>query len=148
MDDHLLAVLIHERPEPFQALQGALGDLSVESHCAQTWSEARNIIAQYQPLLIFVDLSIWRKSHTDMVMMANAVRQVFNIVVVGMLPDIEKYISVVEQGAFSFVAPPFSHDTLTLIVHSAAVDARNLRESRAEVPWADAVTSPAYPVRD
>lgn len=127
MDNHLSAVLIHERPEPFEALKGALGDLSVESYCVKGSNGAEALIAQFQPLLVFVDLPIWSQSHADIVNMANAADQTFNIIVVGLLPDIEEYVSAVELGAFNFMAPPFSHDSLTMAVHSAAKDAMDRR---------------------
>jgi DNA-binding NtrC family response regulator len=80
-----------------------------------------------------VDLPIWRKSHADIVNKAISVDSTFNIIVVGTLPDIEQCASAIERGAFDYVAPPFSHETLTLLVHSAAMDARERRESLARV---------------
>lgn len=133
MDNHLSALLIRELPEPFQALQGALSDLSVESYPARGCNEAASLVVRYQPPVVFADLPIWRQSHAEIVNMANAANRTFNIIVVGPLPDIEQYMSAIERGAFNFVAPPFSHDTLTLAVHSAAMDARERRESLERV---------------
>ena len=141
MDNLIRAVLIHECPEPFQALKGALSDLSVESYCVKGCSEAKNLIAQYQPLLVFVDHPIWRKSYADIVEMAIVDDQFFfNMIVVGPLPDIEQYVSAVSQGAFSFVVPPFPNERLTQVVHSAALDALDVTESLAQMPLAHAAT--------
>jgi DNA-binding NtrC family response regulator len=132
MENLLVAVLIHERPEPFQALHGRLADLSVKAYCAKKCTEAERLIAQYQPLMVFVDLPIWSESHGDLVNMAKGTDQTFNIVVVGPLPDTEEYVSAIKQGAFNFVAPPLSYEALIGVVHSAAIDARERRESPAQ----------------
>lgn len=136
MNTPLLAVMIHDRPEPLKTLEGALSNLLVESYSVKSCSEAKSLIAQYQPLVVFVDLLIWSKSFPYIVDLAKAADQGFNIIVVGALPDIEQYVSAVERGAFNYIAPPFSHDTLTMALHSASVDARERRESLARVFYA------------
>jgi FixJ family two-component response regulator len=114
----------------------------VETYGARTWSAAKILIGQYRPLLVFVDLPIWRKSYTDIVNTANESDQFFNIVVAGSLPDIQLYVSAIERGAFSFVSAPFSHEELTRVVHSATRDARERRESLAQTAQASAATWP------
>ncbi len=133
METPLVAISIHEHPEPCKVLEAALGDLSVETYFVEGCPAARDLIAQYQPLLVFVDHAIWRRSHNEIVYMARAADQYFSIVVVGSTPDIEMYVSAIEQGAFEFIAPPFSLETLTRVVHSAALDAHELRESFARM---------------
>jgi DNA-binding NtrC family response regulator len=133
MDNLLPAILIHERPYLFDALKGVLCDISVESYSVDGWDEAKAIIAEYQPLVVFVDLFNWNRWQAEIVKMANAADHTFNVIVVGPLPDIELHASVREQGAFSFVAPPFSHEALTMAVHSAVMDVRDRRESLALV---------------
>jgi DNA-binding NtrC family response regulator len=140
MDNLLLAVLIHERPDPFEALKGILSDLSVESYSITGYRDAKDLIAEYHPLLIFVDQPIWSRWHADIVKMAREADQTFNIIVVGPLLDIQLYVSAMEQGAFNYVAPPFSHRTLTVVVHSAAMDARDHRDSLALVASAHAAS--------
>ena len=44
MDNLFLAILIHERPDPFEALKGVLCDISVESYSVDGWSEAKDIL--------------------------------------------------------------------------------------------------------
>src|SRR5579872_5815969 len=124
MDTPLLALLIYEHPERFESLNATLRDLSLETYGARTWEACKELIRQYQPVLVFVELSIWNKAHDEMVKMARLADQPFNVIVIGSLPDIEQYVATMEQGAFNFLAPPFSHDTLTLAVHTAAADAQ------------------------
>ncbi len=133
MDTPLFAISIHEHPEPCKALEAALGDLSVETYFVKGWAAARDLIAQYQPLLVFVELAIWNRSHAEIVHLAGVADPYFNIVVVGSVPDIEMYVSTIEQGAFEFIAPPFAYEALTRVVHSAAKDARSCRQSLAPV---------------
>jgi DNA-binding NtrC family response regulator len=138
MDMPIVAVSIHDRMEPCTELEGALTDLAVETHSGKTCSEARELIAQHQPILVFVDHPIWKESHAEIVKMEFAADKSFNIVVVGSLPDFEKYTLAIEHGAFNFIAPPFSHDALTMVVHAAAMDALDRRKSltRVTVPEA------------
>ncbi len=133
MENPLRAVLVLELPETFEAMGAILSDLSVENYGAKTWNAAKILIGQYRPLLVFVDLPIWKKSHAEIIRMASVAHQFFNIVIVAPLPDIELYVSAVEQGAFGLVAPPFTHESLTLVVHPAVKDARERREALAHV---------------
>lgn len=133
MEDSLLAVLVYEHHEPFGALGKTLTDLSVETYGVRTWEAARVLISQYQPMLVFVELSLWTKWREAILNTGQTAEARFNVIVVGSLPDIEQYVSTLEQGAFNFVTPPFSHETLSLAVHSAVVDVRRRRESVGRV---------------
>lgn len=128
MDNPLLAVLVYDQPEPFGALCRTLGDLSLETYGARNWDAARALIREYEPLVVFVELAAWKKGRDAVLNTQAPAAQFFNVIVVGPLPDIEQYVATLEQGAFNFLAPPFSHESLTLAVHSAAMDATRRRE--------------------
>jgi DNA-binding NtrC family response regulator len=138
MDMPILAVSMHDDMEWCTELEGALEDLAVEVYTVKRCGEANDVIAKYQPLLLFVDLNIWKQSHDEIVSMAVAADQTFNIIVVGSLPDIEKFVSAIEHGAFNFVAPPFARDVLALVVYTAAIDARDRRRSLSRAPLSQA----------
>lgn len=138
VDNPILAVLIQERPDPFEALKSVLSDMDVEAYSVESCDEAKNLIAQYHPLLVFVDSPVWSRFHADIVNMAMAADRTFNIIVLGSAPDIELYASAIEQGAFNFVAPPFSREPLMRVVNSAAMDARERRESLTREVFAHA----------
>jgi FixJ family two-component response regulator len=55
-----------------------------------------------------------------------------NVIVVGNQPDTRHYLSVMERGAFDFVAPPFEHEPLSCVVRSAAQDVHRRREASAQ----------------
>jgi DNA-binding NtrC family response regulator len=134
VENPIWAVAIHDHIEPCAELEGILRDLSVEVRAAKRCSEAWGLISKYQPSLVFVDLNVWRQSHNAIVNMAIEADQTFNIIVVGSLPDIEKYVSAIERGAFNYIAPPFSHDVLALVVQAAVADSRERRKSLATSP--------------
>ena len=134
MDSPLVAIEIHESYELGKALGAALAELPAESYSVDRFNKAADVIAEYQPLLVFVDLAIWRLSRAELLEMQIAAEQFFNIIVVGSAPDIEIYVNAVEQGAFEYTAPPFFKDTLNRLVQSAAMDARYRRESVADLP--------------
>lgn len=134
MEKPISAVMIHENAEAFKLLEASLSGMSVESYTVRGSNEAKDPIAHYQPLLIFVDFSIWRQMHAEIVEMELAADQTFSIIVVGAKPDIENYVESVGKGAFEFIAPPFSVESLGRVVKAAAADSRFRREALAKVP--------------
>jgi DNA-binding NtrC family response regulator len=134
MENPIPAVMIHENTEAFKILEAALAGMSVESFDVPGSKEARDSIAQNHPLLVFVDLSVWRQSHAEIVEAEMGTDQTFSIIVVGSKPDIESYVEAVGKGAFEFIAPPYSPETLNRVVKSAIIDARFRREALARVP--------------
>jgi len=137
MERQILAVLIHESTESFRMLEGALHDLSVETYSVEghrtTISLIARLIERHDPLLVFVDQPTWEESHAEIIHLAGAAHHSFNAIVVGSLPDIDLQASVLAQGAYHFVAPPFSHEKLAPVVHQAAGDAWDRREALAHV---------------
>jgi FixJ family two-component response regulator len=49
--------------------------------------------------------------------------------VAGSLPDTRLYLSVMEGGAFDFIAPPFEHSPLKFVVRSAALNTYSRRDA-------------------
>ena len=134
MTHPIFAITIHEKNEAFVPLKAALADLSVESHEARGSDDGKDLVGQYQPLLLFVDLETWRRSREEILELETYTDLSFSSIVVGSSPDIETFAEVVGQGAFEYIAPPFSRETLTRVVQSAAMDAQYRRESLAKVP--------------
>jgi DNA-binding NtrC family response regulator len=131
MTDPLFALVIHDHDEALKELEGILKDLSVESWRITNCDSAESLIAQYKPSMIFIGLPVWERSHQQLVDLCRKADLALNIIVVGTMPDIELYVAAIERGAFSFIAPPFTHDGLNIIVHSAAIDARERRDAMA-----------------
>ncbi len=124
MTDHLCAFLIHDHTECFRELEGLLKDLSVETWTIKTCDSAERLFAQHKPSLVFVDSSVWEKECEQLAELVRKAHLVLNVIVVGTVTDIELYVSAIQRGAFSFIAPPFAPDGLNIIVHSAVMGVR------------------------
>ncbi len=131
--DHLLALLVHTHREPFAALRRTLHDLSVETYSVSSCKEARDFIAQCKPQLVFAESSVADGSWLSIRNMAEEEEFPLNVIVVGHIPDTKHYISVMERGAFDFVAPPFEHEPLRFLIRSAARDTYRRREDFAHL---------------
>jgi DNA-binding NtrC family response regulator len=131
MSEHLFAVLIYDRPEPFESLRQTLRDLAVETYSVATCEEAKDLISQRKPHIIFTDSSLGDGSWISVLNMAEAAEVPLSVIVVGTVPNTRHYLSVMECGAYDFVAPPFEHEPLNFVVRSAALNAHRRREASA-----------------
>ena len=136
MREHLFALLIHDRSEPFEALRGTLRELSVETYSVETCKEAKELIAQCEPHIVFTESSLADGSWVSVLRMAENAGVPLSVIVVGTLPDDRLNLSVVERGAFDFVAPPFEREPLDSVIRSAALDVHRRREASAQAVFA------------
>ena len=58
MSDHIFALLVHERSEPFETLRRTLKDLSVETFSVGTCKEAADLITNCKPHIVFTDSAV------------------------------------------------------------------------------------------
>ncbi len=131
MRDHLFALLIHNRPEPFESLRGVLKDLSIETYSVETCKEAKDLISQCKPHVVFTERALVDGSWVSILTMAEEADVPVSVIVVGALPSDQLHVSVTERGAFDFVAPPFECEPLNSVVRSAALAAHCRREASA-----------------
>jgi DNA-binding NtrC family response regulator len=136
MSENLFAILIHNSSEPFELLRQALKDLSVETYSVATCKEAQQLITDCKPHLIFAESCVADGSWVSILNMAEAEDVPLNVIVVGAVPDTRLYLSVMERGAFDFIAPPFEHEPLEFVVKSAARDIHRRREESARMAMA------------
>ncbi|MGA2986187.1 MAG: response regulator [Terriglobia bacterium] len=129
MRERLFAVLIHDHREPFESLRRILRDLSIETYSVSTCKEAVDLISQCKPHVVFTESSMVDGSWLSILNMAEEANVPLSVIVVGALPVTRHYVSVMERGAFDFVAPPFEQEPLNLVVRSAALDAHRRREA-------------------
>jgi DNA-binding NtrC family response regulator len=128
MFDQPFALLVYDRAEPCGCLEAVLGKLSVETRSAGSADDVRGLIARHQPGLVFVDLPVWNRSGSSIISLARAADPNPNVIVVGSKQDIELYVSTIERGAFTYIAPPFSCEGLRLSLSSALADVYARRE--------------------
>jgi DNA-binding NtrC family response regulator len=131
MNDRCFAILVHDRPAPLDSLKSALKDLSIDTFSVRSCEEAKRLIAETQPQVVFTDTSLPDGSWMDMVNAAEVAPSPVNVIVVGANKDVKFYLNALERGAFDFVLPPFEKQALDFVVQSAAQDSRHRRFARA-----------------
>jgi len=131
MNDRYFALLVHDRPAPLESLKSALKDLSIETYSVNSCEEAKRLIPQTEPQIVFTDTSLPDGTWTDVVDMAENAASPVNVIVVGSNKDVKFYISALERGAYDFVLPPFEREALDYVVNSAADNARLRRHAMA-----------------
>jgi DNA-binding NtrC family response regulator len=131
MRDHLFALVVHDRREPFETWKRILRDLLVETYSVTTCKEAEALIAQCQPDIIFADRSVVDGSWVSIMNIAEAASVPLSVIVVAAHPDTQLYMCVMERGAFDFIAPPFEHEPLGFVTRSAALHTHTRREALA-----------------
>jgi DNA-binding NtrC family response regulator len=129
MSDNVLALLVHGHPEPFESLTRTLRDLSVETYSVESCKETEDLISHCKPPIIFTEESLVDGSWVSILNIADSTDVPLSVIVVGAVPDMHQYLSVMERGAFDFVAPPFEHEPLNFVIRSAALNTHRRREA-------------------
>lgn len=131
MSEHLFALLVHDHPEVFESLRRTLRDLSVETYSVATCQEAGELISQCKPHIIFTESSLRDGWWSSILNIADTANVPLSVIVVSDYPDTRLYLSVMERGAFDFMAPPFEHEPLDFVLRSAALATQRRREALA-----------------
>ncbi len=133
MSDHLFALLVHERAEPFENLRRILWELSVETFSVKTCKEAQDLITQCKPRVIFTENALADGSWLSLLNTAEAADVPLSLIVVGSgaAPDAHAYVSVLDRGAFDYITPPFDHEPLSFLVKSADMETQRRRQATA-----------------
>jgi DNA-binding NtrC family response regulator len=114
-----------------ESLKPKLKERSVETFSARNCDQARRLLEQTQPDLIFTQTALTDGTWLDVLLMAERAPAPLNVIVVGSSENTDLYLSVLANGAFDFVAPPFESARLELILKAATEDVRQRRESLA-----------------
>jgi PleD family two-component response regulator len=130
VSEHLFALLVHTKTEPFEALRETLHRLSVETFSVENCQQVHDLISQCKPHIIFTERWLADGSWLTISDMAEAAQVPVSVIVVAPVPDTRLYLSVMERGAFDLVAPPFEHEPLSFVVRSAALSAHQRREAQ------------------
>ena len=132
MSERLFALLVHERPEPFESLRQTLRDLSIGTYSVATCKEAKDLISQCKPHIIFTESSLRDGWWSSLLNIADAANVPLSVIVISEHPDTRLYLSVMERGAFDFLVPPFEHEPLDFVIGSAALATQRRREALAQ----------------
>ncbi|HLY60557.1 MAG TPA: response regulator [Terriglobia bacterium] len=133
MSDRIFAILIHDQPGPLDSLKLVLRDLSVETFSVTSLEEARRLIPQTSPHILFTATSVADGSWTDVIYLAEQADIPLNVIVVSANKDIKLYITALERGAYDFVLPPFEPLALDIVVRSAGENVRHRRRALARL---------------
>jgi DNA-binding NtrC family response regulator len=136
MRERNFALLVHDRPETFEPLKQVLRELGVETYSVSSRAQAEDLIPKCKPQVVFSDMSVVDGSWVSILNAAEASDAPLSVIVVAPHPDTKLYLSVMQRGAFDFIAPPFEREPIKFIYRSAALDTYRRREESARAATA------------
>jgi DNA-binding NtrC family response regulator len=115
-------------------VEAALEQLAVSTVRTQNLAEAGQVLSRVNPpLLVFTESELADGSWADVVSLSARASSPVSVIVVGREIDTKLYASVIEVGAFDFIAPPFDAPDLAHVVRCAADNALARREAATKV---------------
>lgn len=130
MRGKVTALLIFHLTEPYNDLEAALEKLAVRTGRARTLAEACHVLSRVNlPLLVFTESELPDGNWADVVSLSARASSPVSVIVMGQEIDTKLYVSVIEAGAFDFMAPPFEALDLAHVVHCAADNALMRRQA-------------------
>lgn len=130
MGEHPSILLVYERSAAMDQLKSELNKQSIQPARAHTCEQARHLMDETEPHLVFTEVNLPDGTWADLVRFADKSASSANIIVVSALADMKLYVRVIEHGAFDFVTPPFESFGLGHVVRSAMLDAVGRRSER------------------
>ena len=128
MKRNVYALVVHERPEPCQALKLVLRRLHVDTFSVGSCAEAAHLLEQTRPHLIFTDTKLPDGTWIDVVTLAEDAEVPICAILVGPSKDPELFQSALNYGAFDYVSPPFETEPISQLLIQAMAWVRNRRE--------------------
>ena len=130
MRGNVTALLIFHRTAPYNDLEAALEKLAVRVGRARTLAEACHVLSRVSlPLLVFTESELPDGNWADVVSLSARASSPVSVIVMGQEIDTRLYVSVIEAGAFDFMAPPFEAQDLAHVVRCAADNALMRRQA-------------------
>ncbi|MGH9453514.1 MAG: response regulator [Terriglobia bacterium] len=96
------------------------GDL-VHTLRARTCREARSLLQQCTPRVLFTDTSLPDGSWTDVLNLATGQSGNIPVILVSRFDDMELYLQAIERGAFDFMSLPLSPSDVAFIFQHASM---------------------------
>jgi two-component system, NtrC family, response regulator PilR len=125
------ALLVHDRPEPCQALKPVLRHLGVDTFSISGCADASLLLEQTHPHLIFTDTQLPDGTWIDLVNLADGAAFPTCVILVGPSKNPEMFQAALNYGAFSFISPPFDAETISQILSQALTQVFTRREQRS-----------------
>jgi DNA-binding NtrC family response regulator len=134
MRGKVTALLVFHPTKPYRDMEAALEKIAVPIGRAQTLAEARQFLSRVDPpLLVFTGSELPDGNWADVLSLSARASSPVSVIVVGQEIDTKLYASVIEVGAFDFIAPPFDSLDLAHVVRCAADNALTRREAARKV---------------
>jgi len=134
MRGKVTALLVFHQTKPYLDVKGALAKLAVLTGRAQTLAEACQVLSRVNPpLVVFTESELQDGTWVDVLSLSARASSPVSVIVVGQEIDTKLYASVIEVGAFDFIAPPFDALDLAHVVRCAADNALARREAARKV---------------
>lgn len=131
MKRNAFALLVHERPEPCQALKAVLRRLGVDTFSVSSYAEAAHLLEQTHPHLLLTDTELPDGTWIDIVTLAQDAPAPICAILVGPSVGPELSQAAVDYGAFACLSPPFDAESVSRLVAQAMVQVRARRERRS-----------------
>lgn len=120
MSEPICAILLHHDEYPLSGLKAVLEGQGVNIRRARTCREAAQLLARAPAnCVIFTDLVLPDGKWADVLKLAAGPAGA-PVIVVARLVDVRFYVEVIEQGAFDFLAPPFTAREVTHVLRCAS----------------------------
>jgi DNA-binding NtrC family response regulator len=130
MRGKVTALLVFNQTKPYSDVEAAMVKLAVPIGRAQTLAEARRVLRWVNPpLLVFTESDLPDGNWADVVSLSAKASLPISVIVVGQEFSTKLYASVIEAGAFDFIAPPFDALDLAHVVRCAADNALARRQA-------------------
>ena len=124
----VFALVVHDRPEPCQALKALLRRLGVDTFSVSGCADALLLLDQTHPHLIFTDTQLPDGTWIDLVNLTDGAAVPTCVILVGGSNDPEVSQAALNYGAFGFISPPFDAETISQILSQALTQVFTHRE--------------------
>lgn len=119
MKGSVFALIVHERPEPCETLKPMLRRLGVDTFSVSSCAEARHLLEQTQPRLVFTDTKLPDGTWIDVVNLVEDSPTPTSAILVGTSQDFELRRTALGYGAFDYLASPFETDVIADVLDRA-----------------------------
>jgi len=131
MTKNPFALLVSREGASLEPLKSALKNQCIATWSVDTCEEATRLVEQTQPELIFTDPRLADGTWLDIANLIENASAPANLIVVGASENADLHASVMENGAFDFIQPPFEATSLGHVVQQAVDDVRHRRVAQA-----------------
>lgn len=135
MRGKVFALIVHERADPCETLKVVLRQSGVDTFSVASCAEARHLLEQTQPQLLFTDTKLPDGTWIDVLNLAEDAAAPICAILVGPSNGPELTKAALSYGAFDCLSPPFETQAISNLLQRAMdiVQAGRERHARSAV---------------